>query len=418
MIGAKLTLITQGPDDDTGSIFVPFHHPLHPVQVGGKPNGIAGHLLNGCQGTQSVGVFHAMGLLIAFVHDVQTVLVAQFQKFRMVGVVGSADTVDVMLLHQHDIPDHMVLRRVITEFRMGIVTIDTLQFHRNTVDQQFAQIRYGYSPETDLLADEFSIAGDNHSIEIGFFCRPHQRLAAVFINAAVGGVERDSIRLGFSAEIHFCDDVTSGGIGFDVKIPDVIYRPVQQIHIPENAVEPEKVLTFQITFHVPGINGHSDGILTDMNKIGNLKLGLKVRTPTQAYILTVDVEFKITADTLEYHVQLLKCIHLEAALIDTNGIFGFGVGRIVLEGVVDIGVVNLSVAVGFPTGRHRQGSVEFQFAEIIGNVQGRFQICKIPGSVQIRVLGRCVFIAGSGGCLGSVGNIVSSLRFPTFGYQG
>ena len=77
-----------------------------------------------------------MRLHVGLVHDIQAVPVAQVQEVRVRRVVAGADAVHVVLLHQHDVPLHVLARHGIAAVRVRVVVVDPAQFDGDAVDEQ------------------------------------------------------------------------------------------------------------------------------------------------------------------------------------------------------------------------------------------------------------------------------------------
>ncbi len=128
-------------------VLVALHHADRAVEVRHPPCGIIP------QGHVRI-VAHAVGLDVRLVDDVQAVLVGQLVPAGIVGIVGSADRVDVELLHQPDVLEHALVRHDVTGQRIVLVTIDPFDGDRNAVDEQLA-VGDLHPTESDPRADHF-----------------------------------------------------------------------------------------------------------------------------------------------------------------------------------------------------------------------------------------------------------------------
>ena len=118
VIAADARFVAQAPHDDGGMILVPFHHPGHPVEIGGGPLGIV---------IEQVVILrpdHTVAFQVGFLNEINPVPIAQSGENGGVGVVGGADAVDVVLLHQADVLLHMLIGAVLAEIGMRIVPVD------------------------------------------------------------------------------------------------------------------------------------------------------------------------------------------------------------------------------------------------------------------------------------------------------
>ena len=55
---------------------------------------------------------------VLFIHNINTISVAHFRKFRMIGVMCRSHTINIVLLHKHNIPFHILSRCTISRFRI------------------------------------------------------------------------------------------------------------------------------------------------------------------------------------------------------------------------------------------------------------------------------------------------------------
>ena len=130
MIRAKRRLVSQGPHNHARMIFVPLHQANRPVKKRGfplrhigRPGGIKiaiPRLPRRMAGAEAVH------FQISLVNNIETVPVAQTVKLRRVGIMGTANRVDIVPLHQFQIPPDMIKRRIMPHHRIGIMTVDAL----------------------------------------------------------------------------------------------------------------------------------------------------------------------------------------------------------------------------------------------------------------------------------------------------
>ncbi|MEZ5322114.1 MAG: hypothetical protein R2698_08595 [Microthrixaceae bacterium] len=94
-----------------------------------------------------------MALDIGLVDHVEPVLVAQVVEPGIVGVVGAAHCVDVVCLHQLDVPPHRRLVDRAAPHRIELVTIDADDGHRGAVDEQLVPTHLHRAEAGELTAD-------------------------------------------------------------------------------------------------------------------------------------------------------------------------------------------------------------------------------------------------------------------------
>ena len=109
------SFISQAPHNDRRVVEVAFHQSVNAINEGGYPTFEVGDAL--------VSVVFEVG----FVAGVQTIVVVHRIHARIVGIVRGANGVDVVLLHQQDVAEHRFVRHSATEFRIGVLTVYSLQ---------------------------------------------------------------------------------------------------------------------------------------------------------------------------------------------------------------------------------------------------------------------------------------------------
>ena len=74
-----------------------------------------------------------MRLYIAFADNIEAQLIAHLVKFGCARIVGSADAVNIILLHEDEVSQDMLARNGITERGICIMAIDTFHFYGGAV---------------------------------------------------------------------------------------------------------------------------------------------------------------------------------------------------------------------------------------------------------------------------------------------
>ena len=119
--------VSEGPHNDAGVVFRAFDHVFGTVHKCVVPTRVAAQ-------RRVVGV----GLDIGLVDHVQAVLIAQRVPARVVGVVGVAHGVEVVLLHQPDVLDHVFAREGFGACLVVFVAVHAADHDRGAVDHQLA----------------------------------------------------------------------------------------------------------------------------------------------------------------------------------------------------------------------------------------------------------------------------------------
>mmetsp|Transcript_136620 Transcript_136620/g.237200 ORF Transcript_136620/g.237200 Transcript_136620/m.237200 type:complete len:403 (+) Transcript_136620:1523-2731(+) len=97
MVGSAACFIAEGPEQNAAVVLVPGDHAPCPLQVRIAPVLVVRQQRHGLA---------AVGLQVGLIHHVQAVLVAKLVPQRVGGIVGAADGIEVMLLHDEDVLDH------------------------------------------------------------------------------------------------------------------------------------------------------------------------------------------------------------------------------------------------------------------------------------------------------------------------
>ena len=74
---------------------------------------------------------------VGFIIHIDTILVTQFIEFPVLRIVTQTNGIDIMLFHQFKVFPHQLFRHIMARLRIMFVNVDTLEFHRLTVEQQY-----------------------------------------------------------------------------------------------------------------------------------------------------------------------------------------------------------------------------------------------------------------------------------------
>ena len=96
-----------------------------------------------------------MSLIVALVHHIDAVAVAEFIEVGIVGVMTGAHGVDVVLLKDADILQHALARDVVPAIGVVLVAVDPFHFHRHAIDAVNAVDDLNF-PKSDLPGDDFN----------------------------------------------------------------------------------------------------------------------------------------------------------------------------------------------------------------------------------------------------------------------
>ena len=122
---------------------------------------------------------HAVTFQVAFVNDVQAVVVAQVEEPRIVGVMRGANGVQVVLFHQQNIGPHGGERHGFAGLRMMVVAVGPFDFYGRAVDQENAVFDLDF-PEAHFAGGGFEhfacgvLDCQEQSVQMRRFSRPFQ----------------------------------------------------------------------------------------------------------------------------------------------------------------------------------------------------------------------------------------------------
>ena len=117
--------VAHGPDDHGWMVLIPLHQPYLPVHICRSPPGILRQHIPG-----------AMRFQVGFIDDIKTILITKPVPCRIVGIMTGPHGIDVVLLHELDIPDHRGQRDSLPVHRMNLVSVDPLEQHRLPIDKE------------------------------------------------------------------------------------------------------------------------------------------------------------------------------------------------------------------------------------------------------------------------------------------
>ena len=296
MIAAVAAFVAGGPYDDAGMILEGFHHPLHPVQefmpplrLGAGP-GIGFHVIV----VRHIGqaAQKTVGLDIRFTNDVQADFVAHLDKFRCGRIMGSADAIHIQFLHQKQVVSQFLIALAPSPGGAGIMVIDTVQLHRNTVDEERIVIGNIDPPQSGHPCDDLTAALQFNTVKEGLFRVPEDGVFGHEDKLPVEGCIRKQ-RLSFvntDLRTAIQADVNRVIIGNLLHITDMTLRALQNVAIPENAVVAEEILIFQIAAAAPFQYLYQNGIGTVVYIICDIKFRLQVAALGKAHAAAVDID--------------------------------------------------------------------------------------------------------------------------------
>ena len=410
------TFVTHGPADDAGAVLIPDDTPLGAVQGCFQEVGIVGkglvpvlHVVLPQLIFRAVHLSGTVAFVVGFVDDHETVLVTQLIEHGSVGIVSSADGVEVEFLDHLQVPLHVLQGDHRTSDGVGVVAVDApelngvaVQVHLiifnvnlteapavnddliGTLQNQGVQVRLFGIPELGFADVQHCLVGEGAACFHCLGCALGDQLTLCVIQLDGNG---DDLLGELEADPQGCF-ITFQVVGNEV-VPDVGFRAIQDVHIPEDAGGPELILVFQVAAVAPFQNQNCQGVLTVHNLIGDIELGSGVGNLVVAQVLAV--EPCVQAGVYTFKVQVsARCVLIPLVLelgdVAAAGVFVGYVRGICGEGIADVGVVVLVVTVVLPDAGYRDGVVvlspEAQFVEQIGQVVDIGVVLEFPISVE------------------------------------
>ena len=202
------------------------------------------------------------------------------------------------------------------------------------------------------------------------------------------------------------------GHGGDGGVADVQPGHAQQIHVAENAGEPPEILILQIGAVRPLVDHHGQHVVAGGDKGRDVELGGHMRYLREAREGAVDpdVERGVHAVKVQEHLALVPALgQREGAAIAADGVVVGHIGRIEGNGIVDVGVVRLVVAVHLPVGRDRKlvpalvGIIVIDLLKALGRAADG-GIEEIPAAVEQAIAAGQAALTGQGVLLGQIGD--------------
>ena len=384
-------LVAGGPGDDAGAVLLAVDAQPHAVDGGLSPLRVVGDGLvpvldlvvpGGVGQEPALG---AVALVVGLGHDVEAVLVAQLVEARVVGVVGAAHRVDVVLLHQAQIPQHVLQVDDGPGSRVGVVPVDAAQGDGPAVEADDGVAHLDLA-DTHPVDDDLVGRGDDQGVEVGVLGAPQ-----------VGGLDGEPGAMGVAVVAgeglqltgsHHCavvvDELDGGGDGaapvgaLDLDEGggrpgveagadhwaergggDVVEqdggRAAQEVDVAEDAAGAELVLVLQVGAVAPleHQNGQAVGAGTD--EPGHIELRGGVGDLAIADVGAVEPHVEAGVHTLKGQVgaggRRVRGV-LEVADVGAAGVVLGDVGRVEGDGVADVGVLVVVVAQVLPGTGH------------------------------------------------------------------
>ena len=133
-VAAVAALIAQGPENNRALVFVPNHISLLTVEDRLRPGIILRDVAHAVVSVICIQSSYAVAFQIRFRDHVKTIFAAQCREIRRIGIVAGTNRIDIALLHQLQIANHVFSGHSCTGVWIGIVAVDAPEFHLFSID--------------------------------------------------------------------------------------------------------------------------------------------------------------------------------------------------------------------------------------------------------------------------------------------
>ena len=293
-VRAVACFVAERPHENAGVVAVAKHHALHFIHNCVRPNRVApGNAL----------AAHAVAFHIAFVHHIEPVFVAKLIEKRVVGVVRSANGIDICAFHQIEILIIALFRHRPAVVGVKVVAVHAAKKHRLPVKENLlADDLHFAETEANRLISLFAVCVQSQKQRVKHRCfrRPFLRIfhgfAQIHRRAAVrrGGKFQIAELTLFAVGVHDFRGDFGGLFGvfivmyrdFDVcvavRVSVVQIRRHEEIakadffftieeHFAVNAAKPPHVLVFNVSRVAVTINLDANQVFAALNEFRHVE---------------------------------------------------------------------------------------------------------------------------------------------------
>ena len=403
MIAAIAGFIAQRPHGDAGMIPIPLHHPHAPGHKLLFPNRLLGDEIIGFK------AHHAVAFNIRFVDHIQAVFIAQGQEAGIVGIMAGADAVDIVLLHQQNVPEHFADRRIVAQGGVGVVAVHALELNGLTVEIVYSAQNFHFA-ESDELPFGLAVNLRQPFIAVGGFGRPRlhvfhrasEHRFAVFYRHGCSGdgmipvqQRKSDLRRAFHLrpELKRAVPVFMNQIRLGHHIADSFFAKGEQRHVPEQTAEPPHILILQIRAVGPLQHHHPQMIGAAMHIVRHVEFRRKMGALGKADQYTVHIGIIAGAHAIEAQQSFpafKRCGQHKFPVVYANRGVIRHEGRIIGDGETHIGILGSAITLQLPYAGHVNLSLPAfaRFAGQFGHICGSSIIGEIPAPIQGTEIGR------------------------------
>ena len=350
-----------------------------------------------------------VAFVVGFVDDHEAVLVTQLVEHGRVGIVAGTHGVEVILLDHPQVPLHVLNADDGAGNGIGIMTVDTAELDGASVQEYHIVLNVDLA-HTDAVGNHFVGGFDQQGVQVGLLRIPQNGVldhkhglvgvsTAIFKSFYRGGsnsfiLSVQNLDLG-SSHIAVVGKPNPDGSSVLIQlhggevIPDAVLGAAQDVYIAEDTGGTELILVFQVAAVTPLQDHNSQGVLTFFDAFSDVELGGGVGNLAVAQVLAIQPYIEAGVHTFEVQV-CLRCICIlginEIAQVCAAGILVGYIGRVCREGITDVGVLVLIIAMVLPDAGHGDGipagSVEALFKEQFFKIVDALAVLELPVAIQ------------------------------------
>ena len=363
-VAAIAALVAHRPHNDAGVIALLHHQALNAVDVGRLPCRVVGD-----QG-DIADILEAVALHIGLGDQHDAILVAQLVKARVVGVVGRAHRVDVVLLHELQVAAHAIEAHGAALVIVVIVAVDAMHLKVGAVEVDMIALDRHLGKALamrDVLADLVTVVDLKRKvIEEGSLGIPEVGIGHAALDMAVDALARSHHVLAIAERKHNAGralgnriERNQSGIALAVraepKVDQVRGGTLHKVHIAEDARGPPHILVLDIAAIAVLQDLDRKQVVALDKRVGHVELGRQARTLGHADKLTVDVQLAIALDAVKANDLASAGRHggkVDDALVHARGIVRGNERLIHREREALVGVGKVAIAVHLPQVRN------------------------------------------------------------------
>ena len=396
-VAAIAALVAHRPHNDAGVVALLHHQALDAVDVGRLPCRVVGD-----QG-DIADILEAVALHIGLGDQHDAILVAQLVKARVVGVMGRAHRVDVVLLHELQVAAHAIEAHGAALVIVVIVAVNAMHLKVGAVEVDMIALDRHLGKALamrDVLADLVTVVDLKRKvIEEGVLGIPEVGIGHAALGMAVDALARSHHVLAIAERKHDAGSAlghrierNQSGIALAVraepKVDQVCSGTLHKVHIAEDARCPPHVLVLDIATIAVLQNLDRKQVVALDKRVGHVELGRQARTLGHADKLTVDVQLAIALDAVKANDLASAGRHggkVDDALVHARGIVRGNERLIHREREALVGVGKVAIAVYLPQVRNLHviplGLVRGEL--LVGDGSGALKEAELPRAGQL-----------------------------------